>query len=205
MWSNVQCPRLAGRHEKYMIYMLYWKFACHIYMYYGFQLTYASTITHYERGDPTDTTVRPVEFEKWPVQVQDLGKSQIILEEIHRIYHKIKETWKIPTCNRLHFETLGIRSIKPNLSPDTDYPSVTRKELEQEAGPEQCRWYSDQNFWFNIYMCMDGCIVCTVATAACKLLYRSLTQTKLRSCHDVKAGQLFCRVIFNIIQALRFY
>ena len=93
----------------------------------------ASTITLYERGDPTATTVGPVEFEKWPVQVQDIRQIANLLRRVYRIYHKIKENQKISTCNRLHFETPGSRSIKPNLSPGTDNPSVPRKVLEQEV------------------------------------------------------------------------
>ena len=50
----------------------------------------------------------PVEFEKWPVKVQDFMKTTHRFRGICKIYLKlIKKNRDITTCNRLDLETLG--------------------------------------------------------------------------------------------------
>ena len=51
-------------------------------------------------------TDEPVEFEKYPVEVQDFREITHHLRGIYRIF-LVKNNGKITTCNRLDLETLG--------------------------------------------------------------------------------------------------
>ena len=59
-----------------------------------------------------------VEFEKWPVEVQDCMKITDHFRGIYRIYPLlIKENWRMSTCNQLDLQTLVSQPIMPrNLS-----------------------------------------------------------------------------------------
>ena len=63
-------------------------------------------------------TNEPVEFEKYPVEVQDCRKITGHFRGIYRIYPDlIKEYQRKLTCNRLDLQTLGSQLVMPkNLS-----------------------------------------------------------------------------------------
>ena len=63
----------------------------------------------------------PVEFEKWPVEVQDFRKFTDHFRGIYRIYIKVlKKTRKMSTCNRLDSNTFGcFGSVMLRFSPNT--------------------------------------------------------------------------------------
>ena len=59
-------------------------------------------------------TNEPVEFEKWPVEVQDCRKITDHLRGIYRIYPNfIKETQMMSTCNWLDLQTPASQLIMP--------------------------------------------------------------------------------------------
>ena len=59
-------------------------------------------------------TNEPVEFEKFPVDVQNCRKITDHSRGIYRIYRNlIKENRKMSTCNRLDLQTLGSQLIMP--------------------------------------------------------------------------------------------
>ena len=58
----------------------------------------------------------PVEFEKYPVQVQDFRHIANHFKRIFKIYLTlIEDKRKISTCNWLDLETLGYRLILPKI------------------------------------------------------------------------------------------
>ena len=64
-------------------------------------------------------TYEPVEFEKYPVEVQDCRKITDHFRAIYRIYpNLIKENWRMSTRNRLDLQTLGSQPIMPENLPD---------------------------------------------------------------------------------------
>ena len=64
-------------------------------------------------------TNEPVEFEKQPVEVQDIRKITDHSRGIYKIYsNMIKETRRISTCNRLDLQTLGSQPVMPKNLPD---------------------------------------------------------------------------------------
>ena len=63
-------------------------------------------------------TDRAVEFEKYPVQVQDFRQIGDDYKRISRIYlNSIKGNWKV--CNQLDWETLRSQPILPKISVET--------------------------------------------------------------------------------------
>ena len=64
-------------------------------------------------------TYEPVEFEKYPVEVQDCRKITDHFRGIYRIYlNLIKENRRMSTRNRLDLQTLGSQPIMPENLPD---------------------------------------------------------------------------------------
>ena len=70
-------------------------------------------------------TIQPNEFEKWPVEVQDLRNlTHHCVRNLYGIYPKvIKRNRKMSTCNWLDLETLGFCS---KVSPNTTQPYCWR-------------------------------------------------------------------------------
>ena len=63
-------------------------------------------------------TNEPVEFEKWPVEVQDCRKITDHFWGIYRIYpNLIRENRRMLTCNRLDLQTLGSQVLNWLLCP----------------------------------------------------------------------------------------
>ena len=59
-------------------------------------------------------TDEPVEFEEYPVDVQDCKKITDNFRGIYRIYPNLmKETRGISICNRLDLQTLGSQMVMP--------------------------------------------------------------------------------------------
>ena len=57
-------------------------------------------------------TNEPVEFEKYPVEVQDCGKITDYFRGIYRIYPNLtKEKLRMSTCDRLDLQTLGSQPV----------------------------------------------------------------------------------------------
>jgi hypothetical protein len=68
-------------------------------------------------------TNEPVEFEKYPVEIQDCTKITDHFKGIYRIYSNlIKENRRMSTCNRLDLQTLGSQTILPKNLPDHCHP-----------------------------------------------------------------------------------
>ena len=64
-------------------------------------------------------TDESVEFEKYPVEVQDCRKVTKNFRGIYRMYPKlIKENWRMWTCNRLDLQTLGSQPVMPKNLPN---------------------------------------------------------------------------------------
>ena len=62
-------------------------------------------------------TDEPVEFEKYPVEVEECRKITDQFRGIYRIYpNLIKKNWRMSTCNQLH--TLGSQPVMPKILPD---------------------------------------------------------------------------------------
>ena len=60
----------------------------------------------------------PVEFQKYPIQIQGFRKITDQSRGIYRIsLNVIKKTRKMSTCNRFRFETIGSRPIVPKNLP----------------------------------------------------------------------------------------
>jgi hypothetical protein len=63
-------------------------------------------------------TNEPVEFEKYPVEVQDCRKVTDCFRGIYRIHpNSIKENQRMSTCNRLDLQTLVSQPIVPKNLP----------------------------------------------------------------------------------------
>ena len=62
----------------------------------------------------------PVEFEKWPTEVEEFRKITEHFKGIWRINLKLikKNHRKMSTCNRLNLETLGSRLLMSKIIPD---------------------------------------------------------------------------------------
>ena len=77
-------------------------------------------------------TDEPVEFEKYPVEVEDCRKITHQFGGIYRINpNLIKENRRISKCNRLDLQTLGSRPIVPkNLPDDCPYLCVKFDNLQ---------------------------------------------------------------------------
>ena len=75
-------------------------------------------------------TNEPVEFEKWPVEVQDCRKFTDHFRGVYGIYSNLmKGNWRMWTCNRLDLQTLGSQPvILPKNLPD-HCPGHWRYEL----------------------------------------------------------------------------
>ena len=64
-------------------------------------------------------TNEPVEFEEYPVEVQDCKKITDHFRGIYRIYpNLIKENRRMSTCNRLDLQALGSQPVMPENLPD---------------------------------------------------------------------------------------
>ena len=69
---------------------------------------------------------KPIQYEKWPVEVQDFMKIIHHSRRIYRLYLKrIKKNRKIPTCNYLDLEKKRFVWLCPNVSPDTEFSIFT--------------------------------------------------------------------------------
>ena len=56
----------------------------------------------------------PVEFEKYPVEIQNVVKITDNVRIIHELYLMcIKKNWKMSTCNWLNLEVLGSGPVMP--------------------------------------------------------------------------------------------
>ena len=63
-------------------------------------------------------TYELVDFEKYPVEVQDCMKITDCFRGIYIIYPNfIKEIQRMSTCNRLDLQTLGSQPVMPKISP----------------------------------------------------------------------------------------
>jgi hypothetical protein len=72
-----------------------------------------------DRENRQVVTDEPVEFEKWPVEVQDCRKIIDHFRGIDGLYpNLIKENGRMSTCNRLDLQTLGSQPIMPKNLPD---------------------------------------------------------------------------------------
>ena len=64
-------------------------------------------------------TVEPVEFEEYPIEVQDCRKITDHFRGIHEIYPiLIKENRRMSTCNCLDLQTLASEPVMPKNLPD---------------------------------------------------------------------------------------
>ena len=64
-------------------------------------------------------TNEPMEFEKWPVEVQNCRRITDHYRGIYRIYpNLIKENRRMSTCNWLDLQTLGSQPVMPKNLPD---------------------------------------------------------------------------------------
>ena len=64
-------------------------------------------------------TYEPVEFEKWPIEVQDFMKMIDHYRGMNKIYlDLIKENRRMSTCNQLDLQTLGSQPIMPKNLPN---------------------------------------------------------------------------------------
>ena len=102
-----------------------------------------------------------VEFEKWPVEVQDCRKITDHSRGIHRIYpNLIKENRRMSTCNRSDLQTLGSQPLMPQYLPnhwiEPSICCVTSchfhvKQIScknQVFHEHRCMWLVNMQIWF---------------------------------------------------------
>ena len=84
-----------------------------------------------DRGEPTGSSNEPVEFEKYPVEVQECRNITDHFRRIYRIYpNLIKENQRMSTCNQSNSQTLGSQPVvMPKNLPDHCSKVVTQSAI----------------------------------------------------------------------------
>ena len=84
-----------------------------------------------DMGEPAVSYNEPVEFEKYPVEVQGCRKITDHFRGICRIYpNLVKENRRVSTCNRLDLQTQGSQPVMPENLPDHWYTGFNYTYLD---------------------------------------------------------------------------